>query len=67
MSLHARPIDYIVAFGDAYASIPVSGRYLEPVGALTAVGALGFVERLRAISNQPVAYWSCPALAAASI
>jgi len=56
-----------VALGDAYASIPVSGRHLEPVGALAAAGALGFVERLRAISNQPVAYWSCPALAAASI
>jgi acetyl esterase/lipase len=40
--LHARPMDLIVALGDTYASIPLVGRHLEPVGALVAVGALGY-------------------------
>lgn len=35
-------MDYVVAIGDAYASIPVVGRHLEPFGALAAVGALGY-------------------------
>ena len=39
---HARPMDYVVAMGDAYASIPVIGRHLEPFGALAAVSALGY-------------------------
>ncbi|MDT5179477.1 MAG: hypothetical protein QOJ95_3675, partial [Mycobacterium sp.] len=38
----ARPMDYVVAVGDAYASIPIVGRHLEPFGALAAVGALGY-------------------------
>jgi acetyl esterase/lipase len=39
---HARAMDYVVAVGDAYASIPVIGRHLEPFGALAAIGALGY-------------------------
>ncbi|MCW2515200.1 MAG: nlhH 9 [Mycobacterium sp.] len=35
-------MDYVVAVGDAYASIPIVGRHLEPFGALAAVGALGY-------------------------
>ena len=35
-------MDYVVAVGDAYASIPVVGRHLEPFGALAAIGALGY-------------------------
>ncbi|TPG36583.1 alpha/beta hydrolase [Mycolicibacterium hodleri] len=39
---HARAMDYVVAAGDSYASIPLVGRHLEPFGALAAVGALGY-------------------------
>lgn len=46
----ARAMDYVVAVGDAYASIPVIGRRLEPFGALAAIGALGYRQAPEMIS-----------------
>lgn len=36
--MRARPDDYLIAAGAASAHLPVIGRYLEPVGGLTALG-----------------------------
>ncbi len=40
--LRARPVDYLLAVSDFYASLPVVGRHLEPLGAITAMGAWGY-------------------------
>jgi len=37
--VRARPLDYLLAMTDAYASLPLVGRHLEPLGGLTAMGA----------------------------
>lgn len=37
--VRARPLDYLLAMTDAYASSPLVGRHLEPLGGLTAMGA----------------------------
>ena len=39
--MHARLDDYVIAAGVASSSLPVIGRYLEPVGAMTALGVWG--------------------------
>jgi len=40
--LRARPGDYMLALSDAMASLPVVGRYLEPLGGVTAMGLWGY-------------------------
>jgi len=39
--MHARLDDYVIAAGVASSSLPVIGRYLEQVGAMTALGVWG--------------------------
>ncbi|MDT5011474.1 MAG: hypothetical protein QOH57_3091 [Mycobacterium sp.] len=39
--VRARPFDYMLAMSDIYASLPVIGKHLEPLGAITAGGAFG--------------------------
>jgi acetyl esterase/lipase len=39
--LRARPADYMLAAGDAVASLPVVGRHLEPLGGMTAMSIWG--------------------------
>jgi acetyl esterase/lipase len=39
--VHARLEDYVVAAGAVSSSLPVIGRYLEPVGGMAALGAWG--------------------------
>jgi acetyl esterase/lipase len=40
--LRAKPGDYMLAWSDAMASLPVVGRHLEPLGGLTAMGVWGY-------------------------
>jgi acetyl esterase/lipase len=40
--VHARPVDYLMAASESYASLPVIGRQLEPLGALTAGAVWGY-------------------------
>jgi len=40
--VRARPLDYMLAMTDAYASLPLVGRHLEPLGGLTAMGVWGY-------------------------
>jgi len=40
--MRARPLDYMLAMTDAYASLPLVGRHLEPLGGLTAMGVWGY-------------------------
>ena len=39
--VHARLEDYLVAAGAVTSSLPVIGRYLEPVGGMAALGLWG--------------------------
>jgi len=38
----ARPVDYMLAMSEFYATLPLVGRHLEPLGAITAMGAWGY-------------------------
>src|ERR1700752_3777651 len=38
----ARPVDSMLAMREFYATLPRVGRHLEPVGAITAMGAWGY-------------------------
>jgi acetyl esterase/lipase len=38
----ARPLDYMLAMTDVYASLPLVGRRLEPLGGLAAMGVWGY-------------------------
>jgi acetyl esterase/lipase len=40
--LRARPVDYMLAMSEFYATLPLVGRHLEPLGAITAMGAWGY-------------------------
>ena len=40
--LRAKPGDYMLAWSDAMASLPVVSRHLEPLGGLTAMGVWGY-------------------------
>jgi acetyl esterase/lipase len=40
--VRARPVDYLMAMSESYASVPVLGKHLEPLGALTAAGVWGY-------------------------
>lgn len=40
--VRARPVDYLLAMSESYANLPVIGKHLEPLGALTAMGAWGY-------------------------
>jgi acetyl esterase/lipase len=40
--LRAKPGDYMLAYSDALASLPVVGRHLEPLGGITAMGVWGY-------------------------
>jgi acetyl esterase/lipase len=40
--LRARPVDYMLAMSEFYASLPLVGKHLEPLGAITAMGAWGY-------------------------
>jgi acetyl esterase/lipase len=40
--LRARPVDYMLAMSEFYATLPLVGRQLEPLGAITAMGAWGY-------------------------
>jgi acetyl esterase/lipase len=40
--VRARPVDYMLAMSEFYATLPVVGRHLEPLGAITAMGAWGY-------------------------
>ncbi|MBV9515201.1 MAG: alpha/beta hydrolase, partial [Mycobacteriaceae bacterium] len=40
--LRARPVDYMLAMSEFYATLPLVGRHLEPLGAVTAMGAWGY-------------------------
>src|SRR5271163_1549969 len=48
--LRARPVDYALALSVAGASLPVVGKHLEPLGAVTAMGAWGARHAPEAIS-----------------
>jgi acetyl esterase/lipase len=37
-----RPVDYALAISESYVAIPVVGKHLEPIGAITAMGAWGY-------------------------
>src|SRR5436190_127965 len=39
--VRARPCDYLLAISESYASLPVIGKHLEPIGGLTAMGVWG--------------------------
>lgn len=39
--VEARPVDYLLAISECYAALPVVGKHLEPLGAMTALGAWG--------------------------
>lgn len=39
---HARPVDYLLAMSESYAALPVVGKHLEPLGALTAGAVWGY-------------------------
>ena len=40
--MRARPADYLMAIGESYAALPVVGKRLEPIGALTAGAVWGY-------------------------
>ncbi|UMB69222.1 alpha/beta hydrolase [Mycobacterium paraterrae] len=40
--LRAKPGDYVLAWSDLLASLPVVGRHLEPFGGITAMGVCGY-------------------------
>jgi acetyl esterase/lipase len=40
--LRARPVDYMLAMSEFYATLPLVGKHLEPLGAITAMGAWGY-------------------------
>ncbi|HZA10318.1 MAG TPA: alpha/beta hydrolase [Mycobacterium sp.] len=40
--MRARPADYLLALSTSYAALPVVGKHLEPLGALTAMGVWGY-------------------------
>jgi acetyl esterase/lipase len=40
-AVKARPLDYVLAMTNVYASLPLVGKHLEPVGGLTAMGVWG--------------------------
>lgn len=40
--LRARPIDYMLAMSEASTQLPVVGKHLEPLGAMTAMSAWGY-------------------------
>jgi acetyl esterase/lipase len=42
--LRARPVDHAIAISTTCAALPVVGKHLEPLGALTAMSAWGFRE-----------------------
>lgn len=48
--LRARPADYALALSVAGASLPVVGRHLEPIGAMTAMSVWGARHAPQAIS-----------------
>jgi acetyl esterase/lipase len=40
--LRARPVDYMLAMSELSATLPLVGKHLEPLGAITAMGAWGY-------------------------
>ncbi|MDT5092097.1 MAG: hypothetical protein QOH60_1460 [Mycobacterium sp.] len=40
--VRARPVDYMLALSEFYASLPLIGKHLEALGAITAMGAWGY-------------------------
>lgn len=62
--LRARPIDYALALITAGASLPVVGKQLEPLGAVTAMGAWGAKHAPQAISAM-TRDWFTPGLSGA--
>lgn len=40
--VRARPVDYLLAMSEFYATLPLVGKHLEPLGAITAMGAWGY-------------------------
>ena len=38
----ARPVDYMLAMSEFYASLPLVGKHLEPLGGFTAMGVWGY-------------------------
>jgi acetyl esterase/lipase len=40
--VRARPVDYMLAMSEFYATLPLVGKHLEPLGAITAMGAWGY-------------------------